>query len=86
MIISHSKQFIFLKSPKTASTSTERLLERSCADEDIIGWRGPPPMPEGTEYYNHMNLNQLKQKVAEDDWNTYYKFGNVRWNKLFKII
>ena len=28
MIISHSKQFIFLKSPKTASTSTERLFKQ----------------------------------------------------------
>ena len=84
MIISHSKQFIFLKSPKTASTSTERLLETVCNGEDIIGWRGPPPKPEDTEYYNHMNLNQLKEKVAEDDWNTYYKFGNVRnpWDRV----
>lgn len=84
MIISHSKQFIFLKSPKTASTSTERLLETVCNGEDIIGWRGPPPKPEGTEYYNHMNLNQLKEKVTEDDWNTYYKFGNVRnpWDRV----
>ena len=84
MIISHSKQFTFLKSPKTASTSTERLLETVCNGEDIIGWRGPPPKPEDTEYYNHMNLNQLKEKVAEDDWNTYYKFGNVRnpWDRV----
>ena len=84
MIISHSKQFIFLKSPKTASTSTEKLLQTVCDDEDIIGWRGPPPKPEGTEYYNHMKLKHLKTKVSEDNWNTYYKFGNVRnpWDRV----
>ena len=84
MIISHSKKFVFLKSVKTASTSTERLLETVCTGEDIIGWRGPPPKPEGTEYYNHMKPSQIKAKMSEDDWNTYYKFGNVRnpWDRV----
>ena len=65
MIISHSKQFTFLKSPKTASTSTEKLLQTACNGEDIIGWRGPPPKPEGTEYYNHMTALQIKAKMSE---------------------
>ena len=36
MIISHRHKFIFLKTRKTASTSTELLLYRHCGPDDIV--------------------------------------------------
>ncbi len=35
MLLSHPKKFIYLKTKKTAGTSTEVLLQRWCVDEDI---------------------------------------------------
>lgn len=36
MILSHSKQFIFFKTPKTAGTSVEIALSKICSDIDVI--------------------------------------------------
>lgn len=87
MIISHSKKFIYIKTERAATTSTEKLLETVCTDEDIIGWRGPPPKPDDVEYYNHMTAAQIKQKVTPEQWDTYYKFGNIRnpWDRIVSV-
>lgn len=87
MIISHSKQFIYVKAQRSASSSTEKLLQWACDSEDIIGWKGPPPKPDDVEYYNHMTATQIKQKVTPEQWNTYYKFGNIRnpWDRIVSV-
>ena len=36
MLISHKHKFIFLKTPKTAGTTTEILLSAICGHEDVI--------------------------------------------------
>jgi hypothetical protein len=36
MIISHKHKFIFLKTRKTASTSTEFALNEICGPEDVV--------------------------------------------------
>ena len=36
MIISHTHQFIFIKSAKTAGTSIEAALSNSCIENDIV--------------------------------------------------
>ena len=87
MIISHSKKFIYIKTERAATTATEKLLETVCTDEDIIGWKGRPPKPDDVEYYNHMTAAQIKEKVTSEQWDTYYKFGNIRnpWDRIVSV-
>ena len=50
VIISHKHKFIYLKTYKTASTSTEVLLEEVCGKEDIITRIGNPTTERGKIY------------------------------------
>jgi hypothetical protein len=36
MIASHSPEFIFIKSPKTAATSLATALSSSCSGDDVV--------------------------------------------------
>ena len=85
MIVSHSNKFIYVKSYKTASTSVEIFFERFCKNLDIVGYRGPNPVPEDRTWYNHMTPSQIKEKLDDDAaWNSYLKFGCVRnpWDRI----
>lgn len=86
MIISHTNKFIFFKSHKSASTSTEMFFEEFCdKDKDIIGWRGlKRNIPPDTEYWHHMQPKFIKAKILPEQWKTYYKFGGVRnpWDRV----
>ncbi len=85
MIVSHSKQFIYFKGPKVASSSVEVYFEQRCnPDIDIIGYRGPDPKPEGCEWWNHMAPSQIKRKLDANIWDNYFKFACVRnpWDRL----
>jgi len=93
MIISHRYKFIFLKSRKTAGTSTEAFLERYCVS----------PSKESTYEPQHTNNQQnnefgvmgyrqkgkgsiaphtypssIKQSVAKNYWDNYTKIINIR--------
>tara|TARA_R100000278_G_scaffold29947_1_gene27606 strand:- start:46543 stop:47106 length:564 start_codon:yes stop_codon:yes gene_type:complete len=84
LIVSHSNKFIYLKSYKTASTSVEMFFERFCKDSDIVGYRGPNPIPKDQVWYNHMTPSQIKTKLNNNNiWNNYFKFGCVRnpWDR-----
>ena len=71
MIISHSNKFIYVKSYKTASTSVEIFFERLCSDSDIVGYRGPNPIPNNCDWWNHMSPLQIKTKLDNDNvWDT----------------
>lgn len=105
MIVNHRYRFIFLKTMKTAGTSTEIALSRYCDRNDILskighrdepkrtalGYQGPANNlePAGTSlldrirrwghgpkdrFWNHMPANELRQKIGEQTWNSYFKF------------
>lgn len=58
MIVSHSRQFIFIKCRKTASTSVERFLHASLCPDDI--WTPlSNPVTEGNNYYTAWPVNRL---------------------------
>jgi hypothetical protein len=94
MLVSHLYKFIFLKSLKTAGTSTEVFLEQYCisnitedhkreaiaTEEGIIGKRGK----NGTsttaygEYWNHMKAGVLRESLGSEIFDNYTKVINVR--------
>jgi hypothetical protein len=94
MLVSHLYKFIFLKSLKTAGTSTEVFLEQYCisnieeshkrgaiaTEEGIIGKRGK----KGTsltaygDYWNHMKASVLRDSLGGETFDNYTKVINVR--------
>jgi hypothetical protein len=70
MIISHKYKCIFIRVPKTGSTSIEKLwkiIDSNCqiSDDDM------PP-------YGHYKCSELKRVIGEEIWNNYFKFAFIR--------
>ncbi len=92
MLVSHRHRFIYIKSIKTAGTSTEIYLEPYCienikethgrkmvrTDEGIIGSRLQQRCAERYEFYNHMPAKLIKDKIGEGIFNSYTKIINIR--------
>jgi hypothetical protein len=92
MLVSHKHKFIFIKSIKTAGTSTEIFLEPYCisniteshgremtqTEEGIIGTRMNQMLAEMSEFYNHMPPYKIKNSIGEEKFNSYTKIINVR--------
>lgn len=92
MLVSHKHKFIFIKSIKTAGTSTEIYLEPYCVsnieeshgrdmiqtEEGIIGTRMNQALAEISEFYNHMPPFKIKNSIGEEKFNSYTKIINVR--------
>ena len=94
MLISFEHKFIFFKTFKTASTSTDVYFEQFCADDiteerhrmetitekGIVGARQFKKIvrEEDITYFNHLPAIKIKNKIGEDIFNSYYKFCNVR--------
>lgn len=83
MIISHSRNFIFVATPKVASQSIRRYLRTFIQDDDWeqCGYyeKKRLPIPHlsmlGT---GHLTLQQLKPFIDEECWGNYLKFAIVR--------
>lgn len=92
MLVSHTHKFIYIKSIKTAGTSTEIYLEPYCipniteshgremiqTEEGIIGTRMNQARAEKSEFYNHMPPEIIKNKIGNDVFNSYTKIINTR--------
>ena len=69
MIISHKFKCIFIRIPKTGSTSIETFLKEF--DPNCISSKETPP-------YGHYYASQLKKLVGSKIWNSYFKFAIIR--------
>lgn len=83
-IISFSRQFVFVKTAKTAGTSMEVCLSRHCAADDIV----TPifPLREDHQprnftssngevaFFNHMAASQIRDNIGHERFATYFKF------------
>ena len=70
MIISHKYRCIFIRVPKTGSTSFEKMwlqIDPEC----VISNNDTPP-------YGHYYASQLKAYVGIDIWTAYFKFAFIR--------
>jgi hypothetical protein len=99
MLVSHTKQFIFTKTAKTAGTSVELYFEPWCMPEGqweplherdeyesetgIIGYRGFDSS--GKRWFNHMSAAKIRALLGEELWNSYFKFCVVR-NPYDKLV
>jgi len=93
MLLSHNHKFIFVKTFKTAGTSTEIIFEKFCDNEkDIIGCRGaisdkkaviinkPKNAIKGGKilFRNHIEAKKIKKLVGGRIFNNYFKIANIR--------
>jgi hypothetical protein len=92
MLVSHNYKFIFIKTIKTAGTSTEIFLEPYCisnlqeshsrvmkkTNEGIVGTRMNQQQAEKSEFYNHMTPLEIKNKLGESLFDSYIKISNIR--------
>lgn len=101
MLVSHSHQFIYTKTVKTAGTSVESYFERFCmpegewslshardeyeSDHGIIGFRGSTKKPDSCKYWNHMPAIKIRDAIGKRNWKNYHKFCVVR-NPYDKVV
>jgi len=78
MIISHKYKCIYIRIPKTGSTSVESFFKE--IDPDCISSEDIPP-------YGHETSSQLRDIYGHTVWNSYYKFTFIRnpysWYKSY---
>lgn len=70
MIISDKYKCIFIRVPKTGSTSIESLWKTIDPDCQISDIYNPP--------YGHFKCSELKRVLGEKVWNSYFKFAFIR--------
>lgn len=69
MIISDKYKCIFIRIPKNASTSIEKVF--GLYDPGSVQPNELPP-------YGHETASQVRERAGEDKWNTYFKFAFFR--------
>ncbi len=100
MLISRSKQFIYLKTRKTAGTSVEVYFEKYCVDpaerheethyrsemESEWGVIGHRgPKSGARRWYNHMPAQTVLSLIGQEAWDSCHKFCVVR-NPFDKVV
>ncbi len=93
MLLSHKKKFIYLKTKKTAGTSTEVLLQRWCVTEDI-STKSADELHYGDEQISEAGIVGARGSQASNY--TFYNhmpavriiehIGIDTWNEYFKFV
>lgn len=86
MIVNTSHRFIFVKTKKTGSTSTELWLKHySTADGTIVSPRG---VGRDDPRRNHSSAREIHELVGDDVWRDSLVIANVRnpWDKMVSLL
>jgi len=80
MLISHTKKFIFIHNYKVAGTSIREVLGKYRLSptqrlQQRLGWKARNHFKISD---NHLTANQVKERLPEKEFESYYKFGFVR--------
>ncbi|MEM8509759.1 MAG: sulfotransferase family 2 domain-containing protein [Bacteroidota bacterium] len=99
MILSHSKQFIFIHNYKVAGTSVRNALKNynnksfwaSNLNDKIQFITGNYPKVYAKQFAHHIKAPELQGIISEDIFTNYFKFGFVRnpWDwqvSLYKFM
>lgn len=79
MIISDSKQFIFIHNPKAAGTSIREILH-PYATVGVWQHKVNDNLPVGTDksLSKHVTASKIREYVGQDKWNRYFTFAFIR--------
>jgi len=93
MIVSQKHKFIFIRVPRTASTSIQLALGKICGPDDIVTSdnrlkpeKYPEYIPRNDEGFGkHIAAEKIKGKITPEIWNRYFKFAFER-NPFDKVV
>jgi chondroitin 4-sulfotransferase 11 len=82
MLVSRTRNFIFIHVQKTGGSSIERALEGVASD--MIRYFDDLPACRDPLKNRHLFAIDLKRYLGDEIWNSYYKFAFVRnpWSRL----
>lgn len=86
MLVNHQYRFIFVKTKKTGSSSTEVWLEHYCTPQNAIV--SPRTVGRDDPRRNHSSASEIYGLVGDDIWQQYLTIANVRnpWDKLVSLL
>lgn len=86
MLVNHEFRFIFIKTKKTGSSSTEVWLRHYCTAENAIV--SPRTVGRDDPRRNHSSAREVHALVGEVVWQRYRSIVNVRnpWDKLASLL
>jgi hypothetical protein len=76
MIVSYSKNFIFIKTKKTASTTVEAVLGAACSDDDVVTlttMRAGDVYRANGSFFRHMTAEEAYPLIDPKFWDAAYK-------------
>lgn len=91
VVVSHEREFIFLKTRKTTGTSIEMLLESKIVppgrqvteatptfiwDGGVVAARLSGPQP--NSWREHLPAKKVREFLGDDLWRRYFRFSSVR--------
>lgn len=83
MILSHKHKFIFFAIPKTATHTIRQALTPHMGPDDweqqvLFGQKASPIPAIAAIRHGHISATQIRPRITEQQWHTYFKFGFVR--------